>query len=329
MTSQQPSVSRRTALGAIAATMLTTPAAAQQVTLRTGHTNAVGEVQDEGLRHLDKELRGKTGGNLGLQIFPNGQLGAELPLVEGLLIGSVDLVVVSHAAFANFVKEFQILDMPFLFRDYAHVDRAARGPMMAELQAAAQRRNLRVLGLYSSGIRHIMTRAPVRSMDDLKGRKIRTIQNPVHVAAFQAFGANATALPYNELYGALQTGVVDGAEAAYTNYVGQKFYEVSPNWATVAWLSLTAPVVMAERRFQALSKEHQDALSGLAAESAVWQRKLVVDTEDKLVEEVKRRGIAITNPDPAPFRNAAKAVYDRFLTTDGDKKLLQIVQQTP
>jgi tripartite ATP-independent transporter DctP family solute receptor len=329
MNKHTTSLSRRATLGVLAASTLALPAAAQQVALRTGHTNAVGEVQDEGLRQLDKELRNKTGGSLGLQIFPNGQLGAELPLVEGLLIGSVDLVCVSHAAFANFVKEFQILDMPFLFRDYAHVDRAARGPMMVELQAAAQRRNLRVLGLYSSGIRHLMTRAPVRSMDDLKGRKIRTIQNPVHVAAFQAFGANATALPYNELYNAMQTGVVDGAEAAYTNYVGQKFYEVSPNWATVAWLSLTAPVVMAERRFQALSKEHQDALSSLAMESAIWQRKHVVDSEDKLVEEVKRRGINVTNPDPAPFRSAAKAVYDRFLTSDTDKKLLQIVQQTP
>ena len=190
------SISRRTALGGFAAAALAVPVAAQQPTLlRTGHTNAVGEVQDEGLRYMDRGLREKTKGQLGLQIFPNGQLGAELPSVEGLLIGSIDVVAVSHAAFTNFVKEYQILDMPFLFRDYAHLDKAAQGPLMGELQAAALRRGFRVLGLYSSGIRHLMTRAPVRSMAELSGRKIRTIQNPVHVAAFQAFGANATALP--------------------------------------------------------------------------------------------------------------------------------------
>ncbi len=323
------SISRRTALGGLTATTLAGTAFAQTPTmLRTGHTNAIGEVQDEGLRYMDRGLREKTKGQLGLQIFPNGQLGAELPLVEGLLIGSVDLVVVAHAAFTNFVKEYQILDMPFLFRDYAHLDKAAQGPLMGELQAAALRRGFRVLGLYSSGIRHLMTRAPLRSMAELSGRKIRTIQNPVHVAAFQAFGANATALPYNELYGALQTGVVDGAEAAYTNYVGQKFYEVAPNWATVAWLSLTAPVIMAERRFQALPKDQQDALMATGEDSARWERKFVVDADEKLVSFVKEQKVTVTNPDPQPFREAAKAVYDKFLTTDGDKKLLKLIQET-
>jgi tripartite ATP-independent transporter DctP family solute receptor len=322
-------ITRRTALGGLAATTLIGRAAAQQTTtLRTGHGNAVGEVQDEGLRYMDRILRERTKNQLGLQLFPNGQLGAELPSVEGLLIGSIDMVVVSHAAFTNFVKEFQILDMPFLFRDYAHLDKAAQGPMVDELKAAAQRRGFRILGLYSSGIRHIMTRAPLRSMAELSGRKIRTIQNPVHVAAFQAFGANATALPYNELYGALQTGVVDGAEAAYTNYVGQKFFEVAPNWATVAWLSLTAPIIMAERRFQALPKDQQEALLAVGEESARWERKFVVDADDKLVAFIKQQNVTVTSPDPAPFRQAAKSVYDKFLTSDTDKKLLKIVQDS-
>ena len=323
------SISRRTALGGLAATAFAGRAAAQQgTTLRTGHGNAVGEVQDEGVRQMDRVLREQTKGALGLQVFPNGQLGAELPSVEGLLIGSIDMVVVSHAAFTNFVKEFQVLDMPFLFRDYAHLDKAAQGPLIAELRAASLRRGFRLLGLYSSGIRHIMTRAPLNSMAELAGRKIRTIQNPVHVAAFQAFGANATALPYNELYGALQTGVVDGAEAAYTNYVGQKFFEVAPNWATVAWLSLTAPVLMAERRFQALPKDQQDALMAAGDDSARWERKFVVDADDKLVAFIKQQKVTTTNPDPAPFRQAAKAVYDRFLTSETDRKLLKIVQES-
>ena len=205
------SISRRTALGGLAAAIFAGPAVAQQMTmLRTGHGNAVGEVQDEGLRYMDRGLREKTTGQLGLQIFPNGQLGAELPSVEGLLIGSIDLVVVSHAAFTNFVKEYQILDMPFLFRDYAHLDKAAQGPLMGELQAAALRRGFRVLGLYSSGIRHLMTRAPLRSMAELSGRKIRTIQNQtLHLSHFPTFHVNGRM--YQAGQGAPHRGSAAGA----------------------------------------------------------------------------------------------------------------------
>jgi TRAP-type C4-dicarboxylate transport system substrate-binding protein len=111
-----------------------------------------------------------------------------------------------------------------------------------------------------------MTKSPVNSISDVKNKKIRSVQNPIHVEAFKAFGANATPLVYNELYGALQAGVVDGADAANTNYWAQKFYEVAPNWALVSWLIYTAPVVMSEKTFQGLPKDIQTALEKAGAE---------------------------------------------------------------
>ncbi len=322
-------LSRRAVLGAgLALPWVAHPARAQTVTLRSAHTNAVGEVQDEGLRFMDKRLREITGDRLGLQIFPNGQLGNELPMIEGVALGTIDLAVPSHAAFANFVKDYQLLDMPFLIRDYGHLARVAGTPAIAQLATAAQGRGFRVLGLYSSGVRHLMTRAPVAGMADLKGRKIRTQQNPVHVAAFNAFGANATPLAYGELYSALQVGVVDGAEAAYTNFVAQKFYEVCKNWTTVGWLSLTAPVVLSERKFQSLAPDLRAALIRAGEESAVFERQFVVDSEAKLVEQVKAQGVTIVDPDKAPFMAAARPLYDRFLTTDADKARLKLIQET-
>lgn len=321
--------SRRALLGSgLALPFLAHPARAQTVTLRSAHTNAVGEVQDEGLRFMDRRLKEITGGRLGLQIFPNGQLGNELPMIEGVALGTIDLAVPSHAAFANFVKDYQLLDMPFLIRDYGHLMRVAGTPAIAQLAAAAQGRGFRVLGLYSSGVRHLMTRAPVAGMTDLKGRKIRTQQNPVHVAAFNAFGANATPLAYGELYSALQVGVVDGAEAAYTNYVAQKFYEVAKNWTTVGWLSLTAPVVLSERKYQSLAPELRAALVQAGEESAVFERQFVVDSEAKLVEQVKAQGVTIVEPDKSPFQAAARPLYDRFLTSEADKARLKLIQET-
>ncbi|WP_187830185.1 TRAP transporter substrate-binding protein [Siccirubricoccus phaeus] len=319
---------RRRALGAgLAAAWVARPALAQGAVLRAAHTNAIGEVQDEGLRFMDKRLREITAGRLGLQIFPNGQLGNELPMIEGVALGTIDLAVPSHAAFANFVKEYQLLDMPFLIRDYAHLAKVAGSPAIAQLAQAAQGRGFRVLGLYSSGVRHLMTRGPVNGMEDLKGRKIRTQQNPVHVAAFNAFGANATPLAYGELYSALQVGVVDGAEAAYTNYVAQKFYEVAKHWTTVGWLSLTAPVVLSERKYQSLAPELRNALVQAGEESAVFERQFVVDSEAKLIEQVKAQGVTILEPEKAPFLQAARPLYDRFLTSAADKARLQSIQE--
>lgn len=317
------------ALGALAAPALPrNPLAQAPIILRAAHTNAVGEVQDEGLKVMDRRLREITGGRAGLQIFPNGQLGNELPMVEGVALGTIDIAVPSHAAFANFVREFQLFDMPFLVKDYAHLGRVATGPVMPELAEASQRRNFRLLSLYSSGIRHLMTREPVASMAALRGRKVRVQQNPAHVAAWQAFGANATPLAYGELYGALQVGVVDGAEAAYTNYVGQKFYEVAKNWAPIGWLCLTAPVIMSERKFATLPADIKAAVQQAAEESAVWERNLVVDGEAALHAQVVGHGVAIATPDRAPFIAAARPLYDRFLTSEADKRRLRIVQES-
>lgn len=304
---------------------LALPASAADIVLRAGHTNAAGEPQDAGLKILKQKLEEATGGKATIEIFANGVLGNELQLIEGVALGTIDMVVPSNAAFTNFVPEMRVFDMPFLFKDMAHMDKVVSGPAFDELKAPALKKGFRLLGIYSSGIRHIMTKEPIARIEDLKGRKIRTMQNPIHLEAFKAFGANATPLAYNELYGALQTGVVDGAEAANTNYSAQKFYEVAKNWAMVGWLNLTAPVVISEKKFLTLPPDIQAALVKAGLESAIEERKIVVNTDQPLLDGVKARGVNVTYPDPEPFRKAAKPVYDKFLTSELDKKVLALI----
>ena len=302
------------------------PVHAADIVLRAAHTNAVGEPQDEGLKILKAKLEAATGGKATIEIFANGVLGNELQLIEGMALGTVDMVVPSNAAFTNFVPEMRIFDMPFLFKDMDHMSRVITGPVFEELKVPAQKKGFELLAIYSSGIRHIMTKEPVTKIEDLKGLKIRTMQNPIHLEAFKAFGANATPMAYNELYGALQTGVVDGAEAANTNYSAQKFYEVAKNWAMVGWLNLTAPVVISEKKFQSLPPDVQAALVKAALKSAIEERKIVVKTDQPLLDGLKAHGVHVTHPDAAPFRKAAKPVYDKFLTTDLDKKMLSQIE---
>ena len=134
------------------------------------------------------------------------------------------------------------------------------------------KRGIRLLGVYNVGVRHLMTKNPVESIDDLQGLKIRTMQSKYHMAAFNAFGANATPISYAELYSSLQTGVVDGAEAANTNYFEKKFFEVAPYWGQLGWTILTAPIIMSEEKFASLPADAQKALLEGGAKAAAWEQ---------------------------------------------------------
>ena len=167
---------------------------------------------------MAEHLETATGGKATIEIFPNMQLGGEVEMIKQVLTGSLDITSPSNAPLTNFVPELKIFDMPFLFRSEEHMINVLRGPVLGEINNIVAKRGIRLLGVYNVGVRHIMTKEPLESFADLQGRKIRTMQSKYHMAAFNAFGANATPISYAELYSSLQTGVVDGAEAANTNY---------------------------------------------------------------------------------------------------------------
>jgi len=184
----------------------------------------------------------------------------------------------------------------------------------------------RLLGLFFAGTRHIMSKEPINSIDDLSGMKIRTLNNPIHIDAFKAFGANPTPMAYGELYGALETGVIDGAEAANTNYHARRFFEVTPNWAMVGWVELVAPVIMGSAQFDALPEDVRSALLEAGSEAAEAQRQEYRDSDRNRFEELKKLDVNITFPDTEPFREASKKIYPDHVKTDAQKRLLEIVQ---
>lgn len=302
------------------------PVAAQEYTFKIGHTNAAGEVQDKGLEKMKELLEAKTGGAATLEIYPGGQLGDEAQLIEGVMLGSIDMSMTSNSLLSNYVEDYKVFDMPFLFPSIAGVGEKvdANWTMM---EASANGAGFELLGVFSSGVRHLMTKKPVESMADLKGLKIRTMQNPVHVEAWRAYGANPTPMSYSELYGALQSGVVDGAEAASGGYDGMKFYEVAPDFALVGWMNMIAPVVMKKGAYDALPENIQTALIELGKEAAQWQRNYVEEQEQPLIDKLRAAGAKITEPDPAPFREASKPLYESQLTTDGQKALLKAMTE--
>ncbi|MDO9636952.1 MAG: TRAP transporter substrate-binding protein [Pseudotabrizicola sp.] len=317
----------RGAVASLGFAVLGAAPALAQTSLRFAHFSVEDDPNHRAATELADMVAAATGGSVTIAISPNSQLGGEVDVVEGILLGTIDMAPPSAAVLANWVPEMNVLNMPFVFRDWDHYQSVLNGPIYDELSAAAAPKGLRLLGFMTSGPRHIMTTSAVNGMEDLAGRKIRTVQNPVHVATFNAFGANATAIAYPEVYSSLQTGVVDGADAANTNYFTAKFYEVAPYWAQVSWLFYTNPIVISEAKFQSFDEATQTALLEAGRKVGQEQQADWRASDDELLAELTANGVTVTTPDPAPFRAAAEAIYTEFLTTDEEKRLVALITQ--
>ena len=178
---------------------LTQASAAEKISF--AHVSTIGSEEHLAGLEFGKVLKEKSNGALEVEIFPNAQLGGEKEIVEGMLLGTVDVGKPSAAVLANWVTEFNVINMPFVFKDLQHLQRAAdpSGPIFKKLTELSAAKGIRMLGIMVCCTRHIMTKKPVNSIADMRGIKIRAIQNPVHVATFNAFGANATAIAYPEV----------------------------------------------------------------------------------------------------------------------------------
>jgi TRAP-type C4-dicarboxylate transport system substrate-binding protein len=274
-----------------------------KIVLKAGHTANVNEPYHLGMLELKKYVEKETKGEVEIQIFPNSQLGSEKEMIEGLKLGTVDITSPSNGNLTNFVPQLGIFDLP--------------------LTQEMSKKGFRLLGFYEAGIRHIMTNSkPINNISDLKGMKIRTMGVPAHISSFNAFGAKATPMAYSELYGALQQKVVDGAEAANTNYDSKKFYEVAPYWAQIGWTALVSDLIMSEAKFKSLPKNVQNALIKGGLESAKAERAAYAKSDNSLLDSLKKKGVKVTKPDPRPFREASRKVYEEFVKTKETKDLL-------
>jgi len=307
--------------------MAASPAAAADIVIKAGHSAAATEPYHTGFEYFKKRVEELTKGKVEVQLFPNRTLGNERDMIEGLLLGTVHVTVPSNAVMAGFVPETKVFDLPFLFRDRTHMYSVMDGPVGADLGDRMRAKGFRLLSYYEAGIRHIMTnKKSLTKLDDLKGLKIRTMENPVHLDAFRAMGASPLPMAYGEVYTALQQGVIDGAEAANTNYEAQKFYEVAPNWAMVAWTTLVADMIMGEKFFQSLPADVQKAVVQAAQESARVEREAYAKSEDVALATLKAKGVKITTPDPEPFRKASQSVYAKFGGPEDQARLKKIVE---
>jgi tripartite ATP-independent transporter DctP family solute receptor len=315
---------------ALLASLSTSDLLAQEVTvLKAGHSAAPTEPYHLALTRMAELVDERSEGRLQIEVFPASQLGTEREMVEGLLLGTLDIAVPGAGTLGNFVPDLEVLGLPFLYRDNAHWEAVVDGEVGDMLAVEMAEQGFQPLGYYFSGARHIMTvEQPIESIADLQGLKMRVPPSNVMVEGMGAMGAVATPIAYNELYGALQSRVVDGAEAANSNYYAMKFYEVAPNWAIVSWLLGYNVKIMSQERFDSLPEDLQEILVEAAAEATRLERDLYYASETEKFDLLVEAGVNVTNPPREPFVEAATAIYPAFVTTPEQEHILQLIHDT-
>lgn len=279
--------------------------------LRVSASAAEGEPQTLALRRFAEEVERRTAGELRVAVYPSSALGDEREVIELVVLGAVQAACPANSPLATFAPELLALELPFLFEDRPHLYRALDGAVGAALGEALRERGLRLLGFFDIGLRQVMTReTPLETPADFAGLKIRTMENPLHLAAFRSFGASPLPMAYGELYTALEQGVIDGAEAAATNYFSRGFHEVAPFWAEVGWLHLVAPFVMNEAFFASLSAPHRRAVEEAAALVVREERAEYRRQEAEATARLRAAGVRFTHPDRAALRRLSAPVRE-------------------
>jgi tripartite ATP-independent transporter DctP family solute receptor len=285
------------------------------------------EPQVRAVEFFKKNVEKKSEGKIKVDIYPNNQLGNQRDVIEGIQLGTIEMSNIA-SVMAGFVRELNIFELPFLFKNRKHFYAVLDSEIGESLKPAFNRRGFHLLGYFDAGVRHVLTvEKPIHSFQDLKGLKIRTMENPLHLAAFKAFGANPLPMAYGELYTALEQHVIDGAEAANTNYYAKKFYEPAPYWAQIGWIHLIEYVIMSRYFYEKLPPDLQRIIDESAVEMIRKERLWYRENEEKALTKLKEEGVIITYPERKSFAGAAKKIYKNWADKVGGMGLIQKIIQ--
>ena len=265
------------------------------------------------------------GGLIDAKLYANNQLGQEREVYEGMQLGSgADCIISGTAILGNFSKKVGVLDLPFLWKDYDMVHTVLDGEVGDLLAEELKGSGFTVIDFMDSwGYRNVVTAGkPVNAPEDLKGLKLRTIPTDTYVAAVNAMGANATPMAFGEVYTAMETGVLDGLEHGASVVLANKFYEVADHMALTK--HLFGPLVFAcsNSFISSLSKEELAALEEASAFARDVQRALAPVREAEALDQLRAKGMTITEIDVTPLREAAKPVQDELAAAAGASDLL-------
>ena len=279
----------------------------------------------KGILEMQRVLHEKSGGKLQIKVFPDGQLGSEREVLELLQIGSIAMTKVSASAMSNFAPEYQVMVVPYLFRDSEHLFQNLEGEVGKQLLASGTEYLLRGVCFYDAGSRSFYTKSrPINSPDDLDGLKVRVQNDQMSVDMANTLGASATPMAFSELYTALQQNVVDGAENNIPSFVSSNHFEVCKYYSFDEHTMIPDVVVIGTKFWDLLTDQEKEWLQAAAEESVVKQKVFWQETIVENMAMLKKANVEFIYPDKAPFVAKSKPVMERLMK---DPKMKAIIDK--
>jgi tripartite ATP-independent transporter DctP family solute receptor len=319
----------RTGLAALAATTaLATGAVACEITLRSSDTHPEGYPTVAAVEYMGDLLEERSGGRLCIEVYHSAQLGQEADTIEQTQLGVIDMNRVSLGPFNNIIEETKVFSLPFIFRSTEHMHAVVDGEIGDEVLAAFGNHNLVGLAYFDGGSRSFYnSERPIRSIEDMAGLSFRVMQSDVFVDMVDALGANATPMPFGEVYSAIQTGVIDGAENNWPSYESTGHFEVAGYYTLNQHLMVPEVLVMSQTSWNRLSAEDQDLIRQAARDAVPHMRELWAAREAASEEIVRAAGVEVIEEiDKTPFIEAMAPVYERHVTSDALRALVARIQ---
>jgi len=308
------------AAGALtAAVAFAAPALAQQkLVLKASDVHPTGYPTVAAVESMGKKLEKATNGRLSVQMFPSMQLGGEKEAIEQAQVGAIAFARVSVGALGPVVDDLNVFNLPYVFRNTAHMQHVIDGEIGQELldKVSSSGKGLVGLAWMDAGARNFYdTKKPIKTLADLKGQKIRVMGNPMFVDMANSMGANGVPLGYDQVFSSLQTGVIDGAENNPPSFVFDNHYQVAKYYTVDEHLIVPEMLVMSKKIFDSLSKEEQADVKKFAREAQMEERKLWEVYEAQAMDKAKKAGIEIiqvSDADKKAFQAAVKPVWDKY-----------------
>jgi tripartite ATP-independent transporter DctP family solute receptor len=275
-----------------------------------------------------EKIEKATNGEITASVHAGGQLGGEFEYVQGLQLGTIDACMTATPSFAGMVPEYEIFTLPFLFKDYAHADRVFfESKIGDEAAAILGKSGIVLLSWHESGMQGFYnSKRPIKTIEDIKGMTMRTMESPTIAAAMNAYGARSIPMAFPEFYSAMQTGVVDGGENGIYAYMVGKHYEVAPYYSVSNHRYLTSAFLISAKTWQKIPEKYRDLVKKTAVESSLYGIQQGRKTEDirykEVVEKYGTKLNIVTDEAKAGFRKSVEGLYQEVGKKTGMQEML-------
>lgn len=285
----------------------------EKIVIRLGTTTEPDGHYVKGAEKFKEKVAEYTDGKVEVQIFPSSQLGNERDLVEGVSLGTLEATISSTGPLPNFSKDFMVFDLPFIITDREKGYKVMDGEVGQEILASLEPKGIKALGFWENGFRHITNNeGPIVNPEDVAGLKIRTMENPIHIATFKLLKAMPTPMGWGEVFTALQQGTIDGQENPLVIFDTNKLQEVQKHLSLTGHFYSPAVFMISKQVFDSYPQDIQEAIVKAEKEARDWERNYSKSLDEELVNVIKENGVTITEVDKAKWQEVVKPVYDQF-----------------